>query len=213
MHKHLIFGAVLFIGSAGIMAGQPNKATDGKQQPAADQKPAVVVRNTPNKQPDSGTNQAKPSSNPPAGNTPVDGRKIWWQDSNWALVLIGLITAGVIGWQSWETRKAAEATAKSIILQEIAFHQWVEIRDWSVEDDSQGARKRLRIAVNCVNPTDYPISVLAATVTLVGGSTPVSRALATLTSLLEFRNHLSFMPTSRISNTTSSIRADGSLLR
>jgi predicted negative regulator of RcsB-dependent stress response len=32
------------------------------------------------------------------------------------LVIVGFITAGVIGWQSWETRKAAEAARESILL-------------------------------------------------------------------------------------------------
>jgi len=33
--------------------------------------------------------------------------------SNWALVLVAIVTAGVIGWQSWETRKAAEAAKEA----------------------------------------------------------------------------------------------------
>jgi hypothetical protein len=95
------------------MASQPDKAPSGKQQPAAQQQPAPTAANAPNKQPNSDTNQPKPSGNPPAGNTPIERPQVWWHDSNWALVLIGLITAGVIGWQSWETRKAAEAGAES----------------------------------------------------------------------------------------------------
>lgn len=33
---------------------------------------------------------------------------------DWLLVVVGMITAVVIGWQAWETRKAAEATKASV---------------------------------------------------------------------------------------------------
>lgn len=36
---------------------------------------------------------------------------------DWPLVIVGIITCLVIGWQSWETRRSAEATRKSITLQ------------------------------------------------------------------------------------------------
>jgi hypothetical protein len=44
----------------------------------------------------------------PAGDAPIQ-RSSWWSDSNWWLVLVATGTAGVIGWQSWETRKTAKA--------------------------------------------------------------------------------------------------------
>lgn len=37
-------------------------------------------------------------------------------DETGLLVVVGFITAAVIGWQSWETRKAAEAARESILL-------------------------------------------------------------------------------------------------
>jgi hypothetical protein len=39
----------------------------------------------------------------------------------WALVLIGILTAGVIGWQSYETRKAAQASAESAEITQKQF--------------------------------------------------------------------------------------------
>jgi hypothetical protein len=38
----------------------------------------------------------------------------WWSDSNWWVVIIAAITAAVIGWQSWETRKAAQASRDNV---------------------------------------------------------------------------------------------------
>jgi hypothetical protein len=34
----------------------------------------------------------------------------WYQSPEWVLVIVGIITFLFIGWQSWETRRAAEAT-------------------------------------------------------------------------------------------------------
>lgn len=42
----------------------------------------------------------------------------------WVLVIVGIITAAFIGWQSWETRKAAQATllnAQALIASERAW--------------------------------------------------------------------------------------------
>lgn len=35
-------------------------------------------------------------------------------DPSWCLVIVGIITAFVIGWQSWETRKSAEAASLNV---------------------------------------------------------------------------------------------------
>ncbi len=34
----------------------------------------------------------------------------WYESPEWVLVIVGIVTCFVIGWQSWETRRAAEAT-------------------------------------------------------------------------------------------------------
>jgi len=34
----------------------------------------------------------------------------WYESPEWVLVIVGIITAFFIGWQSWETRCASEAT-------------------------------------------------------------------------------------------------------
>lgn len=40
----------------------------------------------------------------------------WWVESDWWLVGIGAVTATVICWQSWETRKAAQASKASVAM-------------------------------------------------------------------------------------------------
>lgn len=59
------------------------------------------------------------------------------QGWNWLYVLIAwpegitawllLLTLGAVGWQAWETRNAADASNRSIILQEAALRQWVNV--------------------------------------------------------------------------------------
>jgi len=93
---------------APIMSGQPDKATNQKQERAKQSQPAVLSTDSPNKQDSSQTDQPKPGSNSPAGNTAVERPQVWWRDSNWYLVMVAIATACVIGWQSWETRKAAK---------------------------------------------------------------------------------------------------------
>jgi hypothetical protein len=44
----------------------------------------------------------------------VEGPSRWWIEPEWWLLAVGVITALVIGWQSWETRKAAQATRASV---------------------------------------------------------------------------------------------------
>jgi hypothetical protein len=53
------------------------------------------------------------------------------------LVIVGFLTCGLIFWQSWETRRAAEAaresseaTRKSVELQEVLNQQWLEFDNW-----------------------------------------------------------------------------------
>lgn len=89
-------------------------------------------------------------------------------DSNWWLVIIAGLTGGVIGWQSWETRKAAQAARNSvsamehqITLQETLSQQWVEITGWRKE--GFGSREldppRFTIAAEISNPTQAPLTV------------------------------------------------------
>jgi len=124
----------------------------------------------------------------------------WYESPEWILVIVGVITAGVICWQSWETRRAAKAAAasveaineqagmmkrqteateksaiaaeRSIRLQEIIQQQWLEIDGWRRE--GFGSRESnppsFTIAVDVSNPTKIPLTVKSARIGVLGES-------------------------------------------
>jgi hypothetical protein len=85
---------------------KPSKSTETVDGSRATQYNAYVFQGTEG-------NKASPA----ADATKAEGQFPHWyasvEWSNWALVFVALGTAGVIGWQSWETRKAATAAADS----------------------------------------------------------------------------------------------------
>lgn len=86
--------------------------------------------------------------------------------SNWALVFVALVTAGVIGWQSNETKRAANAAFQSIKLQESQMEQWVDLGNWRANYRHLEADVRqLRITFDIINPTSYPLRLKNAVVT------------------------------------------------
>ncbi len=92
-----VFGAWTLC--AGMMAGQ----TAATQERRADSS-----TNNEHNLPAGQIDQSKFCSNTPAGTASAQ-QSPWWSDSNWWLVIAAVGTACVICWQSWETRKAAEA--------------------------------------------------------------------------------------------------------
>lgn len=101
------------------VSGQPGKTANGKQQVGENSQPSLISANAHSKQNCGQTDQAKASPDSPAGNTLIE-QPHWWTNSEWWLVIIAGLTGGVIGWQSWETRKSAQATRDSIPHQEKA---------------------------------------------------------------------------------------------
>ena len=83
--------------------------------------------------------------------------------------IIGIITFGIIGWQSFETRRAANAMQASVghmerglALQEVALRQWVAIEDWlSVGLFDNKMTPKLQIQFDVVNPTPLPLTLKA----------------------------------------------------
>jgi hypothetical protein len=114
MRKRLRILAIAVF-AAVFISCQPNKAAEAKHLPAKQIKAESdgVGANEINKQPSSQTNQSGTSEHSPSGNANAEGAKIWWRDPSWALVLVGILTAGVIGWQAVETRRAAQASQSS----------------------------------------------------------------------------------------------------
>jgi hypothetical protein len=101
-----------------VMSGQPNEAANPNKQGAKQSQPSVIFSDGNNKQPRSQTDQPKPDGNPPAGDAPIE-RPRWWAKSDWWLVVIAGLTGCMVGWQSWETRKAAEAANRALEMGKI----------------------------------------------------------------------------------------------
>jgi hypothetical protein len=104
--------------------------------------------------------------------------------TTWAI----LFTLGAIIWQAVETRKAAEATkrsvkdaAKTLIqlekqteateasvrMQGVAYYQWVEIVDWKTTMNPDGAEMNVSFCI--VNPSNFPLSLKSVHVYFFGG--------------------------------------------
>ncbi|QHN02745.1 tetratricopeptide repeat protein [Granulicella sp. WH15] len=91
----------------GTLSAQSNGAANEKNNGAAQSQPAVHASNSIDKQTNSETNDAKPDNNPPASDTAT---AYWWKKPEWWTLIVTALAAGIVGWQSWETRKAAQAS-------------------------------------------------------------------------------------------------------
>jgi hypothetical protein len=86
----------------------------------------------------------------------------------WAL----LLTLFVLAWQSNTATRAARAAEASIRLQEIGMEQWVVLNNWRAEvipnsgllytDGSN--RNQLRVRVDIVNPSNFPLTLTKAVI-------------------------------------------------
>jgi hypothetical protein len=97
--------AAIVAALAGNLASSPNQSTDThkadvvKQEPREPSPVTVVIQN------DQSSEPAKhPAPETPSGDTAPE----------WVLVGVGIVTFIVIGWQSWETSKAAQAAKSSV---------------------------------------------------------------------------------------------------
>ena len=97
--------AVAALLTAIALSAQPDKDSGKKEASTADKNPSVILA-APQHQNNAQADAAKPSPDPPASHTPL-------HDPNWVLVIVGSITCLVIGWQGWETRKAAQGAKEN----------------------------------------------------------------------------------------------------
>jgi len=88
------------------VSGQPDKTPDQNQQPAKQGQPAVVTANSPNERSNGQTHQPQGSPDSPKWYAALE-RPDWW------VVGLAFLTACVICWQSWETRKAARGAERA----------------------------------------------------------------------------------------------------
>jgi hypothetical protein len=166
---------------AGAVTCQSDQTAIGKQEP---------TKHSQQKQTDGQSGQPQTTAQVSTGDTALQGSKVWWRDSNWWLVIVALITAGVIGWQSFETRKAAQAARDSIRIQEAEFFQWLDISDWEVEnlDGKKGGWSRsgteiqnhpgamnFRISFPLINNTPRPLFIHSVSTKLEIGSEKVKK--------------------------------------
>lgn len=105
MLKKTVVTAVAALLTATALSAQPNKNADNKEANAPNKNTPVVLP-SPNRQNNAQTDTTKPNNDPPAAHTPL-------HDSNWMLVIVGSVTCLVIGWQSWETRKAGQGAQRA----------------------------------------------------------------------------------------------------
>jgi hypothetical protein len=105
MLKRLTLAAVSAIFAICVLSAQPNKAANGKQS-TADQSQASIVLAQPQKQDQTTSNKAESTPDSPQWYTPL-------KQPDGMLVIVGIITCLVIGWQSWETRKSARGAQKA----------------------------------------------------------------------------------------------------
>lgn len=66
------------------------------------------------------------------------------QPSAWILVIIGIITCGFIGWQSWETRKAAQAALRNTQALINSERPWIMVQV-DVLDGGNAAKSLFRL--------------------------------------------------------------------
>jgi hypothetical protein len=98
------------------VAGQGKQDASPNPQPTKQEHQALYSANGEQSQPKAGNQASKTDEDSPVGNAAIEGTKVWWRDSNWWLVIIAALTGGFIGWQSWETRKAAKAALSQMKL-------------------------------------------------------------------------------------------------
>lgn len=123
MLKRLVIIAIAAFMAIGV-SGQPNKATNPEKQDTKQGQSAMHAPDSKDKQSSGQTDQTKDSSNSPTGNATAE-RPPWWSTSDWWLVVIAGLTGCVIGWQSWETRKAANAANSNIQAVIYAERAWM----------------------------------------------------------------------------------------
>jgi hypothetical protein len=92
---------------------KPDNSTKKVAGSGPDQYSTIIINQT--KEPSSNQKQEATANQP----------SHWYSSPEWVLVFIGGGTAFVIGWQSWETRKAAQASSKSAVAFVTAERAWV----------------------------------------------------------------------------------------
>jgi hypothetical protein len=92
---------------------------------------------------------------------------VWWKHPEWWLFIVAVPTLIFVGWQAKATADAAQAalesanaTEKSVKLQEATFKQWVTVEHWRNSVRGGGAEEiKQIIGFSVCNPTRYPLTL------------------------------------------------------
>jgi hypothetical protein len=147
MLKRLVVLACALTFTGPAMSAQ-NEATGEKQaqksqsDPRDSSHPPVTVTNN-----QSGTCGENSLAKPQGWHT-----FLTWPEGITAWFII--FTFGAIVWQSNETRRAANAAKDSVLTQEAAYQQWIDLRDWQSAIIGENG-EILNISFKVSNPTAY----------------------------------------------------------
>jgi hypothetical protein len=130
----------LWLICAGVMACQANKNASPNPQPTKQEQPAPHPANGEEGQAKPKQDKGKPENVPPNGNASLERSKVWWQDSNWWLVIIAGFTGGVIGWQSWETHRSVDVSTRTLVS---TFRPKVVVRSLTLHPKSTSERTEM----------------------------------------------------------------------
>jgi hypothetical protein len=98
-----------------------------------------------------------------------------WPEGITALLI--MLTLGAIIWQSWETRKSAEAALYSVKLQKAQLRQWVDLDRWEGHSERLSpiaTRTTYWMTFWITNPTKMPLTLKKVNITVPDGR-PVLR--------------------------------------
>lgn len=138
--------------------GQSQKSPAEKRQGSRDEHPTALTSIPPQ-------GKANPQNGPQGNQQTAKAQSPrWYKSPEWVLVIVGIVTAFVIGWQSWATVRAANAARRSIRLQEIAMGQWVDTEKWETDYTfTQDCTEILPVHFRIKNPTKFKITLHRAT--------------------------------------------------
>ena len=102
MRRVVIAIAILCVIAAYLARKPSNPGSDHKESPKAQARVSAVL-------------VIDPTSNAQNESPPKESPR-WYQSPEWMLVIVGIVTCFVIGWQSWATSRAAQATQISAEL-------------------------------------------------------------------------------------------------
>jgi hypothetical protein len=75
-------------------------------------------------------------------------------------IAVAVFTLFVLQEQAVATKSAAEATKKSVELQEIGFQQWIKATDWlAYIRERENGKTELFITCKIINPTNLPLTI------------------------------------------------------